>query len=33
MVQNDFEQKVSAAGENLDEFLEWARDVQNMRKD
>lgn len=31
MVQNDFEQKVSAEGENLDEFLEWARSVRDSR--
>ena len=28
MVQGDFEQKVTAEAENLDEFLEWARKVR-----
>lgn len=31
MVQNDFEQKVCAEGENLEEFLEWARQVCDSR--
>ena len=31
MVENDFAQKVSAEGENLDEFFEWVRQVRESR--
>lgn len=31
MVQNDFDQKISPGGENLDEFLDWARSVRDSR--
>ncbi len=31
MVQNDFEQKISAGAERVDEFIEWAENVINKR--
>lgn len=31
MIQDDFEKKVFAEGENIDEFLVWARHVRRSR--
>ena len=31
-IQDDFEYKVSPEGENFEEFLEWANEIQDDRK-